>query len=208
MQAKLNIKSLNKEQRHGIRLAAHSMWTGGLKAPAISKQTGVNLSTVSRWTSSFASAPGRQPAPEKPRGPKPGSNAALNAAQSADVRRTITDKTPDQLKFPFALWDSVAVRELVLRRFGIALGARALRRYLRRWGFTPQRPVRVARERDDAAVNRWLGVEYPAIKRKAKREKAVVYWADETGVSACEHRPRGYAPRGRKPVVRTLANNG
>jgi transposase len=208
MQEKTQVKSLSKEERLGVRRTVHAMWLGGLKAPTISKQTGINLSTVSRWTAGFAMSRPDTPAPEKPRGPAPGKNAALDEKQSRQICRIITDKTPEQLKFGFALWDSDAVRELILRRFAVRLSGRSVRRYLAGWGFTPQRPERAARERDDAAVNRWLDTEYPRIKRAAKRAKAAIYWADETCAKASAHRPRGYAPSGCKPKFKTLANQG
>lgn len=179
-----------------------------MKAPTIAKLCGLCRETVHQWVKAFARNPGAEPAPEKPRGPAPGAGAALDAWQCAQIRRLITDKTPEQMKFGFALWDSGAVRELVLRRFGVELGGRGVRRYLRSWGFTPQRPVRAARERDDAAVNRWLEVEYPRIKKAAKRAKAAIYWADETCAKASAHRPRGYAPKGCKPEFKAVANQG
>ena len=36
---------------------------------------------------------------------------------------------------------------------------------------------------------------------RASREDAVVYWGDETGVSNCETVERGFAPKGRPPVL-------
>ena len=36
---------------------------------------------------------------------------------------------------------------------------------------------------------------------RASREGAVVYWGDETGVSNCETVERGFAPKGRPPVL-------
>jgi len=52
-------------------------------------------------------------------------------------------------------------------------------RYLARWGFTPQKPVRRAFEQDPEAVCRWLEEEYPEIRKQAKVEKAEIYWGDE-----------------------------
>ena len=52
--------------------------------------------------------------------------------------------------------------------------------YLKRWGFTPQKPIRVAYEQKPEAVKKWLAEEYPAISARAKTEKAEIHWADET----------------------------
>jgi hypothetical protein len=47
--------------------------------------------------------------------------------------------------------------------------------------------------------------EYPKIARRAKCEKALVYWGDETGVSNQDQVKRNYALRVRTPVVRLTA---
>jgi len=91
-----------------------------------------------------------------PRGPAPGTGRHLDAAQEAEVRDLICRHTPDELDLPFALWSRAAVRELIWRRYRVRLAVRSTGTYLARWGFTAQRPLRRAYERDPAAVRRWL----------------------------------------------------
>ena len=126
---------------------------------------------------------------------------ALTTEEGRQVRRWIADKTPDQLKLPFALWTSRAVRELIERRLGKRLGLSTVQLYLKRWGMTPQKPLARAKQRSPAAVAAWLERDYPAIAGRAKRERAVVYWGDETGISNQDQIGRSYAPRGQTPVV-------
>lgn len=63
--------------------------------------------------------------------------------------------------------------------------------FLSRWGFTSLRPKKRAYERDDAAVKRWLKVDYPRISRQAKLEKAETCWGDEIGLRSDQVRHRG-----------------
>src|SRR3989304_108967 len=63
--------------------------------------------------------------------------------QAAQIVRTITDRTPDQLKLPFYLWTREAVGRLIEDRFGIQLSVWTVGRYLARWGVTPQKPARL-----------------------------------------------------------------
>jgi transposase len=56
----------------------------------------------------------------------------------------IVDKMPEQMKLPFALWTRKAVKELVEREFGVVLAINTMGDYLRRWGFSPQRPKKRA----------------------------------------------------------------
>jgi transposase len=74
-------------------------------------------------------------------------------------------------------------------------------RYLRRWGFTPQKPLRRAYERDPVAVRRWLTKQYPAIRALARRERATVFWGDETGMRSDHQAGRSWGRRGRTPVI-------
>jgi transposase len=66
---------------------------------------------------------------------------------------------------------------------------------------TPQKPLARATQRSPAAVAAWLARDYPALAKRAKRERAVVYWGDETGISNQDQIGRSWAPRGRTPVV-------
>ena len=203
------IKDMNKDRRHGFRLAAFAMWRGGARPCAIARAIGVKASTVYGWCAAFAAGGGAEPAPEARRGPKPGNApSGLTPKQEAKAVRLIMDKTPEQLKFDFALWTCECVRDLLLRLFGAELCGRTVRRYLKKWGFTIRRPERRARERDEQAVRRWLEEDYPRIKRAAKRAKAVVYWGDQSCVKACEQHPRGYSPRGKAPVCEAVADRG
>lgn len=140
------------------------------------------------------------------RGGRPqGSLRALSAKEERRAQQLICGKCPDQLSMPFALWTRAAIRELIRRQFGIRLSIRGVGEYVARWGYTPQKAARRAYERDDAAVQDWLTIEYPKIRARAKRESAEICWGDETGVRSDESRHRGYAPPGQTPIVKIPA---
>lgn len=92
--------------------------------------------------------------------------------------------------------------QLIAARTGVRLALTTVGRYLRAWGLTPQKPVRRAYERNDAAITRWLTTEYPAVAAQARRERATIYWADEMGVRSDHVTGTSYAPAGETPVVR------
>ena len=116
----------------------------------------------------------------------------------------IVDKMPDQHKLSFALWTRKAVQELIEREFGLKLGINTVGDYLRSWGFTPQKPKKLAYEQCPKKVQKWLDEEYPVIKKKAKEENAEIHWGDETGVkNNCNH-GRSYAPKGKTPVKKKM----
>lgn len=73
--------------------------------------------------------------------------------------------------------------------------------YLKRWGFTPQKPITRAYEQRPEAVKAWLDEQYPAIAERAKSEDAEIHWGDETAVVNTDVRGRGYQPKGQTPVA-------
>jgi len=173
----------------------------GLTYDAIAAQVGLTRTGVFDICKRFAER-GAAGLKSGPRGPEPGTGRYLGARQEAEVRELICRHTPDEPDLPFALWSRAAVRELILRRTGVRLAVRTMGTYLARWGFTAQKPLRRAWERDPAAVRRWLRRDYPAIAARARAEEGVVFWGDETGLRSDDVRGRSYAPRGRTPTVR------
>jgi transposase len=137
-----------------------------------------------------------------PRGPAPGTGRFLTAAQETEIRGLICGGTPDEYGLPFALWSRAAVTALVAQRCGVRLAVRTMGKYLARWGFTPQKPLRRAYEQNPKKVRHWLKAEYPAIVAKARQQKGRIFWGDETGVRSDDVRGRSYSPRGKRPVVR------
>lgn len=126
---------------------------------------------------------------------------SLSKAEETQVRSWIVDKNPRQLKFDFGLWTARAVQKLILRELGKELAIRTVRKYLNLWGMTPQRPKKKAIQQDDEAVKQWLEKDYPAIAARAKKEKALIFWEDETTVQQDTNWVRGYAPCGETPTI-------
>jgi len=135
-----------------------------------------------------------------------GSGRQLTAEQEKKIQQLIQDRTPDQLKLSYALWTRQAVSELIEAVYGVRLTVRNMGKYLKRWGFTPQRPLKKAYDQSPAAVQRWVNEEYPKIAAAAKQEGAEIQWGDETGLRSDDVRGSGYAPKGKTPVVLANAN--
>jgi transposase len=139
------------------------------------------------------------------RGRRPGEQKALSTAQEDRLRGLIARGCPDQYGLSFALWTRHAVRALIARESGVWLSLSVVGDYLRGWGFTAQRPVRRATERQDEAVRAWLASTYPAIAQRARAQRGEIHWADETGLSSRANYGRSFAPRGHTPVIRRPA---
>lgn len=111
-------------------------------------------------------------------------------------------KNPDQLKLPGFLWTRALVAELIFEQFGVEVGEDTVGRYLRAWGFSPQKPMRRAYEQSDEAVRRWLDQTYPTIVKQARAERAEILWEDESGLRSDHTAGRSWAPIGQTPVTK------
>lgn len=196
-------RSLPAAAQEDLRRKAVQAVRDGKSQGEAAKLFGVARPTVNKWCRQHA-AGGTKALAARKRGRRPGKR--LPAAQAARVRRKITDRCPDQLRLPFALWTREAVQQLIARECGVAVSVRTVGRYLRDWGFTPQKPARRALQRDPAAVRRWLREEYPAIQAAAKAENAEIFWEDEMGLRSDHVAGRSYAPIGRTPLIVVSGN--
>ena len=129
------------------------------------------------------------------RGRMPGDGRRLSAEQEKAIRRITCDKRPEQLKMEFALWTRGAVMLFIEQEYGVKLSIRAVGDYLKRWGFTPQKPIKRAYEQRPEAVKQWIDQEYPAIEKRAKAEGGEIHWGDETALVNTDVRGRSYAPK-------------
>lgn len=120
--------------------------------------------------------------------------------EETQIRKDLIDHCPDQLKLPFALWTRQAVKLHIKSLFGIDMPIRTVGEYLKRWGFTPQKLVKRAYQRNEATVQDWLKNTFPAIKKQAKVENADIFWGDETGIRNDGSKGRSYSPKGKTPV--------
>lgn len=196
---KLPSSAVEEKRRQAVKLREK-----GMRRSQIGEIVGVHVDTVGRWLKAYETR-GAEALKLKVRGRREGSGRRLEPDQEREIQKLLLDKTPDQLKMPYALWTRESVRELVKEKLGIMLPIRTVGHYLKRWGLTPQKPVKRAYEQQPARVQKWLDEEYLAIQMKAKEEAAEIYWGDETGLrNDCQHE-RGYAPKGKTPVIRLNA---
>ena len=191
-------RKLPPDAQEALRRRVVEAIEGGMKQREAVAAFGLSRSAITNWLAAYRGG-GAAALKSNKRGPKGG--GALTPGQTAQTVRAITDRCPDQLKLPFALWTREAVAELIERRFGLRRSVWTVGRYLRGWGFTPQKPARRAFERDPVAVERWLAEEYPGIRAQAKKERAEIHWGDEMGLRSDHQAGTSWGRKGRTPVI-------
>jgi len=171
----------------------------GISQTQICRITGANKDTVCNIIGEYKES-GKIPVP-KSRGRKIGERKLLSPEQEKEIKKLITEKNPHQLKFDCFLWDLRSVQALIEQRYGKKLGTQTVWEYLESWGMSSQKPLKRAYKQNIEKVNEFCGEVFPAIKKRAEAENAEIFFADETGINNQAYNPRGYAPKGKPPVV-------
>jgi transposase len=136
-------------------------------------------------------------------GDRSGRPKKLSGSQVRWIYKTIRDKDPRQLKFAFALWTRQMIAETINQKFRIKLSKTSVGRLLHQLGFSCQKPLHRAYQRDPELVEQWKTQVFPKIQKRAKKEGAVIYFQDESGVRSDFHSGTTWALKGQTPVVET-----
>jgi transposase len=194
-------RSLPQAAQEELRRRAVTLVRAGRAQVEVAGLLGVTRQAVGNWMR--AHREGGEPAlAAGRRGRRLGEQMALLPWQQAQIAKAIREKNPDQLRLPGFLWTRALVCELIEARFGIRVAEKTAGRYLRRWGFSPQKPVRRAYEQSDAKVRAWLEETYPQIERQARKDGAEILWADEMGMRSDHTTGTSWSPVGETPVVK------
>jgi transposase len=130
--------ALNERRRRAVKLRV-----AGVSIRETASQCELSTNTVMR--SHRAYEEGGWAAVKVKRGHSPtGSGRLLSPEEEREVQWLIQDRTPDQLKMNDALWTRQAVSELIEVRTGVRMQVRTVGKYLKRWGYTPQKPLEKA----------------------------------------------------------------
>lgn len=103
-------------------------------------------------------------------------------------------------------WTGPVVRDLIQRMFGVVDHADHIPRLLRGLGWSPQKPVQRARERDEERIARWKREDWPRIKKSLDRQASVVV-VDESGYFLRPLRRRVWSLEGHTPIHHVWDND-
>jgi transposase len=152
---KADTRRLSPEEQYHLRQRIIKLRQQGYANKEVAVILEVSAEHCSRiWTSYRKEGPGA--IKQRQRGRPKGDGRVLSHEQELEIRRMIVDKFPDQLKFTWALWTRQAIQELIGRRYGIKMPLTTIADYLKRWGFTAQRPTKKAWQQDSKRVGKWL----------------------------------------------------
>ncbi len=141
------------------RVRAGRLLQKGVSEAEVARRVSVHRQSVNRWAQQLA-AGGRAALKRAPRTGRPPQLSA------ADVRRIEQGlrRGPEALGYRTSLWTAWRVADLIERTCGVQFSTVHAWRVLRAVGWTPQRPVGRALERNEVAIRRWKRVRWPELK--------------------------------------------
>jgi transposase len=190
---------LTHDQLTEIRKRAVAAVQSGESPEIVARAFGVHRTTMYGWLARYRDGGWDRLDARKRGGRKP----KLDARAMKWLYDTVTLGNPQQYKFRFALWTSRMIVVLIREHLGIVLSRASVCRLLGQLGLSAQRPLWRAYQQDPEVVQRWLSIEFPRIKARAKGRGAEIWFGDEAGVRSDAHAGTTWAPRGKTPIVST-----
>jgi transposase len=184
-------EELERRRRRAVDLVRQ-----GERPTVVARFFGVDRSSVYRWRVCADKGPealAAQPHPHRP--------PQLTDTQLQRLEALLAEGAQGH-GWPNCLWTTARVAQLIQRHFRIRYHHDHVGRFLRRrLGWTPQKPRRRARERDEAAIIDWQSKEFPRIAREAQQRGAHLVFLDESGYMLTPTVRRTWAPRGQTPIL-------
>jgi transposase len=180
-----------------LRFQALQLKQQGWSRHDIAEAFGVSPVSVSRW---FARA--RDGGPEALRThPSPGCPPKLSAAQKRQIPEFLWHGA-EAYGFRGEVWTCARIARVIEEEFGVRYHKGHVGRVLKELHWTPQVPIRRAIQRDEQAIRRWRDEVWPDLQRRARRERRVLVFEDESGFYLLPGLVRTYAPEAQTPVIR------
>ena len=149
-----------------IRLRAVRAVLKGQSQVDVARSMGVHSVTVAKWMARHRRE-GDAGLTAKPASGRP---RFLTPEQDQQVRTWLSQK-PTAHGFATDLWTARRVADLIRRRFGIAFHPNYLRAWLTQRSYSPQRPARRVRQRNEANITHWVANDWRRIQKKRATRK-------------------------------------
>lgn len=195
---KMDGRKLSHEALEQLRVAAVKRVQAGESPEEVIRGLGFSRSRIYEWLAAYRAggwdALKARHATGRPR--------KLSGKQLQWIYKAIVGHSPQQYRLEFALWTRQLVSELIYRKFSVRLSLSSVGRLLAQLGLTCQKPLWRAWQQNQKLVEEWLKHTFPKIREEAKRSRAKLYFADESGIRSDFHAGTTWAEKGETPVIR------
>lgn len=159
MRPKGSAEALEMRRRIAVRMLQQ-----GKGIREVSRAVGVSAASVSRWNKVLQDQ-GWEALRAKPHPGKPSRLTPEQKERLAEILR----QGAKAAGFPTELWTLQRVAQVIEREFGVRYHPGRVWYILRAMGWSPQKPERRARERDEKAIQAWREQEWEEVKKNPRR---------------------------------------
>ena len=186
-----------------IRLRAVEAANRGLPKSQVANAYGIDRSTLYRWLESYRQS-GVDGLNRKEGSGRP---QLLNELTEEELRRIVLASAIDH-GFESDLWTVGRLHRVITEKFHVDISKHTVWRRLVDAGLTYQKPEREYYEADEGVRQQWRRYEIPKIKRCVAKNKAILYFQDESNVSLTAFLGKTWSPRGQTPKAKVTGLRG
>ena len=200
---KSNGKNIPREALEYYRFQAIILKRKKWKIDKIAEAFGIHRCTVAHWITKE-----RKYGKESLRRRK--AKGAELKLDKDDKKQIISWLVKSAMDFGFEtpLWDCKRIQRMIKQELNKDIAISNLWESLRRWNLTPQKPEKVALERSQRKVNKWIKEVWPEIEKHRRRWQAMLYFQDESSVSIVPVLGKTWAKKGETPKMKVTGNRG
>jgi transposase len=156
-----DFEALEKRRFQAIRLLDK-----GLNQSEVARRVKVVRQTVARWVSQYR----QQGADSLMKAGRAGRKPRLGETERKRLEGFLL-QGPEAIGYETPLWTCPRVAHLIEREFGVRYHEGHVWKILVSLGWSPQRPIGKARERNEKEIRTWKRKTWPAIKKNAGKDE-------------------------------------
>lgn len=199
-----NKSTIPRKNLAAIRVRAIKAHKAGMRTCDIAKVIGVHPNSVSRWIGLY-----NQGGPSALRESKSsGRPKKIDCRVIAPKLFKILKKPATQFGFESPLWNCPRLIRVLANELHVKISKSTLWRTLKDIGLSYQKPDKRAMEQDSKLRREWVKKTFPALKKKAKKQRAVLLFEDEASLSLNPTVGKTWAKIARTPSIRITSKRG
>lgn len=196
-------RSYPHEVLEHYRFRAIELHENGKKINDIADFFGVHRCAVSHWITTYNRHGKKALESKKAKGPE----YKLSDKEIKEILAMLNDDATIY-GFETPLWTCKKVQQMILKKTDKKIHTTNIMRLFRKLNLSPQKPERLASQRDRKAIRKWRREEWPRIREHQRRWQAILYFQDESGVSLTPVLGKTWSPKGKTPLVIVTGNRG
>ena len=161
------VKDKSRNWKTERRKRAWALYQAGWLQKDIAKALGVTKGAVSQWIKCGKEG-GEATLQERP---KPGAPLRLSKVDRKKIPGLL-ERGAESFGFRGELWTCSRVAQVIQREFGITYHPAHVSRILKDLGWTPQKPIRRAKQRKETEIRHWKEERWPELKKKPPKKAA------------------------------------